>query len=160
MLQFKDRVKEAVQSYLESQKFSYDWSEKEEKFTLTFNQDGLPKVYVTCSISPEKNDPTECKIYTRSYSIHIPQEKRGEVTKFLMGINYNRIIQGFQMDLDDGEIVFESLLFCYYDIVPPMHLIERYFDVAVMEMQKALPKLMQIIYSNLSAEDAFNQPNE
>ncbi len=150
MLEFKDRIKQAVEEYLKSQNLNFSWNEDKEQFELSFSFDGVGEIHVICAIRPEE-DQTQCKVYTRSYSIDVPEAKRGEVAQFLIGINYHSILQGFQMDISDGQVLFESLLFCYHDIVPPQTLIERYFDVAVFEMKKALSGMMLIIHGDMSA---------
>lgn len=156
-VEFADRVKQAAEEYLQSQELKYHWDEEAEHFELAIGFPGCSLVGVIVRIDAEDNDPTACKLSILCSALHVPEEMRGEVAQFLLGVNYYNIIQGFTMDLNDGQITFESMLFCYHRIIPPQNLIERYFDVTIFEMRRALPLLVLLIQGDLTAKDALQK---
>lgn len=154
---FQDRVKQAAEEYLKSQKLKYRWDEEAEHFELAIGFPGCSLVAVIVRVDAEDNDPTACKLSVISSGLHVPEEMRGEAAQFLLGINYYNIIQGFTMDLSDGQVTFESLLFCYHGIVPPQNVIERYFDVTIFEMRRATPLLVLLLQGDLTATEALQK---
>jgi len=80
-----------------------------------------------------------------------PELRRNAVQEFLTRANFGLRIGNFEFDLDTGEIRFKtSLQFAGETLVPEM--IEQCLLINVLTMEKYLPGILQMIFTDSSAE--------
>jgi hypothetical protein len=86
--------------------------------------------------------------------VKAPEETRQRVAEYITRANYGLRIGNFEMDFRDGEVRYKSSLdFEGVDLSP--ELIQHAIYPAVQTMDRYLPGLMRVIYSDLSPEEAI-----
>jgi hypothetical protein len=88
--------------------------------------------------------------------VSVPEHKRLIVAEFLTRANYRLIFGNFEMDFTDGEVYYRTSLNVEginLDSARISHVV--YTNVSMMD--RYLPGIMQVIYSNVSAADAIAQ---
>ena len=88
--------------------------------------------------------------------VNVPEDKRLVVAEFIMRVNFGLIIGNFEMDLADGEIRYKTGIDVEDDRLS-FALIKQMVYANVMMMDRYLPGIMQVIYSNVSPLDAVMQ---
>jgi len=90
------------------------------------------------------------------------ESKRVEIAEFLTRANYGLIIGNFEMDFNDGEIRYKSSLDVEglpldtpEDSPWSLSLLKQMIYANVLTMDKYLPGIMKVIYSDEAPEDAI-----
>ncbi len=83
----------------------------------------------------------------------VPADKRQAVAEFLTRANYGLVIGNFEMDFSDGEVRYKTSVDVEgTQLAQSMIRVLVYTNVLMMD--KYLPGVMQVIYSNTSPADA------
>jgi hypothetical protein len=97
--------------------------------------------------------------YVMFYSfspVSVPEDKRLIVAEFLTRANYRLIFGNFEMDFTDGEVYYKTSL-NVEGINLDSDRISHVVYTNVTMMDRYLPGILQIMYSNISAADAIAQ---
>ncbi len=155
--EFLNNLQAAMVAYFNAQHWAYTWHSDTQSFTLRFDFDGIGAVHTICALHTDPNDAQIVQISTTALgTFNVPVAKRAEIAQFLIGKNFNNIVQGFQMDLNDGQFVYGDTLACYNGQIPPPAVIDRFFSVPIHELKAAHSSLMKILYANVDANEALN----
>ena len=86
--------------------------------------------------------------------VKAPEEKRLAVAEFIARANYGMRIGNFELDFSDGEVRYKSSLDFEGVLLEPL-LIRNAIYPAAQTMNRYLPGLMGVIYSNKTPEEAI-----
>ncbi len=155
MQPFLQATIKAVQQYIEGEEYKYSFDEDSQRFELKF-QSSCGVLQHSCTVYEEEDCPEECRIVTYCrFPINIEEDKRSEVAKLLIGLNYHFKIGSYEMDIEDGELLYKTQLYCYHGLVPPKELIEHYFDLPYLMMKRSAEGIMKMLFAQFSAEQAL-----
>jgi len=76
--------------------------------------------------------------------LHVPAERRREVSQFLTGANYGLAAGNFELDLEDGEIRYKTVLHSYGDGLDA-ELLKKLVRSNGMAMETYLPGIGSVI---------------
>lgn len=156
MNNFSERLVTAVRQYIEGEEYKYSYSEEDVRFSLIFTTDN-GDLKLRCSIYAEE-DEEEARITTYcQFPINIPEKSREKIAKLLVGLNYHYKIGSYEMDIEDGEMLYKTQLYCYHGLVPPRELIETYFDLPFLMQRRSAEGIMKILYAHASVEEVLKQ---
>lgn len=85
-----------------------------------------------------------------------PNNKLHETAEFLHRANYGLIIGNFELDFRDGEIRYKVSIDMEDNVPNPDH-INSMIDCALAMSDRYIPGLGQVVFANVSAEDAIKQ---
>lgn len=98
---------ERVERFLKSLKWSYNYDAEDEVF---YTGCALNESFRSCNIVIDvQDDMILCYAFL---PIEVPQDRRGDVTVFLMRANWGMRAGTFEMDLNDGEVRFRTYVVC------------------------------------------------
>ena len=86
--------------------------------------------------------------------IKAPEEQRQAVAEFITRANYGLRIGNFELDFSDGEVRYKSSIDFEGETLTP-GLIKMAIYPAVQTMDRYLPGLMSVIYSNQAPAEAI-----
>jgi hypothetical protein len=87
---------------------------------------------------------------------HVPENKRPAVAEFLTRANYGLYVGNFEMDFSDGEVRYKTSVDADGGCLTPQ-MIRTIVYVNVMMMDKYLPGIMSVVYTDVSPEEAVAQ---
>jgi len=88
--------------------------------------------------------------------VRVPEDKRGAVGEFINRANYGLPVGNFAMDHSDGEFRFKTSAYVKESAFGVNHMRNLVY-INVMTMDRYLPGLMQVIYGDVSAEEAVRK---
>jgi hypothetical protein len=88
--------------------------------------------------------------------VHAPAERRPAVAEFITRANYGLVMGNLELDFEDGEIRCKTSLDVTGDRLTPA-LVKQLVYANMVVMDKYLPGLMAVIYSNASPVEAIAQ---
>lgn len=137
----------AVEHYLKSQNWHFQYDEAKNRFTLTMQLEKIEssKVYI---IIGEDNILTYAMLPN-----HIPEGKRNLVCRFIARANYGMRNGNLEMDLNDGEVRYKTYLYAK-DRIPAQNEIERYVDFSFLTLDRYAEGIMKILYADLDDKAA------
>ncbi len=153
---FVENLKNALSVYFDKEKIAVLWNDETKTFQALFEIDGIGLIRSVTTLQIDPHDSS--MVHVRSAALGtftIPANKRNEVAQYLAHQNSRNIIQGFQLDITDGQFLFEDVLTCYNGQVPPDSLIDRFFTIPIHEIKEIQPAITRIIYSNENAVDVL-----
>lgn len=88
--------------------------------------------------------------------INAPEDKRNPIAEFVTRANYGMIIGNFEMDYADGEIRYKTSIDVEgASLTPPLVKQVVYANVVIMD--RYLPGIMRVIYSDVPPEEAVKE---
>jgi hypothetical protein len=88
-----------------------------------------------------------------------PSNKRPEMLELLNNLNYELFFGNFEIDLEDGGIRFRtSISFNHVEL--NIEFIEELIMSNIITMDKSLPSIMALMFSEISVEKAFELSNQ
>ena len=137
----------AVEHYLKSQNWHFQYDEARNLFTLTMQMESIDSAKLNIWIGED---------YVRTYAIlpnHIPERKRELICRFITRANYNLLNGNLEMDLNDGEVRYKTYLYAK-DRIPAQNEIERYIDISFLTLDRYAEGIMKILYADLDDKAA------
>ena len=92
-------------------------------------------------------------------SVKAPVAKRADVSEYINRINGNLLIGSFQIDMDDGEVIFRVVINLEGIEMDCYQLLRNSLQISINEADDNLPGILSVIYTNISPKDALN-PNQ
>lgn len=89
--------------------------------------------------------------------IKVPEARRQVIAEFLTRANYGMVIGNFEMDFSDGEIRYKTSVDLAGGSPLTMLLIKPLVYTNVLMMDKYLPGVMEVLYADVSAEQAIRK---
>lgn len=93
-------------------------------------------------------------LYYSIFPIHVPEEKRTTVLEFLTYANYGLIYGNFEFNLDDGQIRYKTSVDVEGNGLSH-NLLKPVVFINVTTMDRYFSGLMELIYKDISVEDAL-----
>lgn len=134
-------------------KEEWPYSSVEGQLALRMNYRGR-NGRLTCSF--EFLDDRNYLLFYSFHPVNVPEHKRLAVAEFLTRANYRIIFGNFEMDFIYGEVSYRTSL-NVEGINLEFAQISRLVYTNVATMDKYVPGIMQIIYSDVSAAEAIAQ---
>lgn len=138
----------AVEHYLQSQNWHYQFDEERNVFIFTISLKKIESSKVLVSIGED---------YIATYAmlpLHIPDDKRNVACRYITRANYGLRNGNLELDLEDGEVRFKTYLFAK-DRIPTQSEIERNVDISFFSLDKYAEGLMKILYADLNDKAAI-----
>ncbi len=101
-----------------------------------------------------QEDNTKFICYT-IFGNNIQEERLLSVCEYITRVNSITLLGNFELDFNDCEVRYKTSM-DYESIVPTETLIEHLILANIITMDTYLPGLMKVIYSNVSAKQAFD----
>nr|BAL52684.1 hypothetical conserved protein [uncultured prokaryote] len=86
--------------------------------------------------------------------IKVPEERRAAALELIARINYRLVIGSFQINLDDGTVLFVTSIDVENDSLTPA-LIRNLVGANLATMDKLLPCILSLSFGNCSAQEAL-----
>mgnify|MGYP000870841744 CR=1 FL=1 len=94
------------------------------------------------------------------YSIcptNVPQNQKQRITELITRINVSSIVGNFSLDYDDGEVRYKCA-YLFDDTFPNSEsLFMDNYLISIQMMNRYLPAIMSVLYSNVTPLQAYNQ---
>lgn len=94
-----------------------------------------------------------------SGSVKVPQNRRIEAMEFITRANYGLACGGFQMDYDDGDILYRTGIFLNGS-EPEPDMVDPIVQVAIRTYDRYYKQLMQVLYAGQAAIEAIAEAEE
>lgn len=95
-------------------------------------------------------------IFYSVLDVNVVEEKRVAMAEFITRANYGLIFGNFEMDFSDGEIRFKTSVDGGDGELPPEMIKPLVFGNLVV-MDRYLPGIMALLYSDVTAEEAIGE---
>lgn len=86
--------------------------------------------------------------------LRIPADQRGRVAEFIARFNFANELGRFDLDFSDGELLYRIVQDDVRGLADDPSRVGMYCDVACGMMDKHFPALMQVVYGDVSPEQA------
>lgn len=147
------QIKEVVEQFLAEDKWKYQYNEEFQFFHFGLGLNGPFKlidyvlairedsftVYAKISIGPDIHDPA--MMYN--------------MMEFLCRANYNMQQGNYQMDVNDGELIFKVYVDCEGGMIPNSEIIRNSIRCPAFMFQYHAPGIIGIIYHGQTAAEAI-----
>ncbi|OUO94985.1 hypothetical protein [Cloacibacillus sp. An23] len=145
-------IADAVKSFLEGEKWNFDFDEEKGVFTFGLNLDGKikeAKYFITVDVD-------DYTVYARS---PIGADKNDEkmmttMADFVCRANYGLKNGNFEFDMRDGEIRYKSFVDCE-SMIPNQDVIRNSIYCPASMLERYGAGIVDIICINATAEDAI-----
>lgn len=102
---------DAIRDIFESNELKYVYDEEESKFKAIFGRSDSPLGTMTLVVylKESSREPGTCiRITSRCFvGFNAPVKRRAEIAEYLHRANYGLVYGHFEMDYDDGEVLFK-----------------------------------------------------
>ncbi|MBQ4050860.1 MAG: YbjN domain-containing protein [Oscillospiraceae bacterium] len=120
-------IERSVKEYLDSQNWKYKHEEEKHRFIFGMkldceNVDGCMLV-----VTARDEEDLSCKAL---YEFKVPENSRPAVTEYITRANYGLFLGNFQMDLNDGELIYQTYA-AFYDHRAMQQEVRRVIQVAI-----------------------------
>lgn len=120
-------IERSVKEYLDSQNWKYKHDEDKHRFIFGMkldceNVDGCMLV-----VTARDEEDLSCKAL---YEEKVPEHRRAAVTEYITRANYGLFLGNFQMDLNDGELIYQTYS-VFYDHKAMQQEVRRVIQVAI-----------------------------
>ncbi len=88
--------------------------------------------------------------------VNVPSEKKSDMTDLLNAINRGLFFGNFQMDRANGEVRYRTSVL-YQNLNINESFIEELIMRNIVTMDRCLPSIMNLIYGNISVDEATQQ---
>lgn len=143
-------IERAVKEYLDSQNWKYKHDEDKHRFIFGMkleceNVDGC-----MLAVTARDEEDLSCKAL---YEFNVPESSRPAVTEFITRANYGLFLGDFQMDLNDGEILYQTYA-VFYDHRAMQQEVRRVIQVAIHMAERYGQGFYDIIHYGVDPAEA------
>jgi hypothetical protein len=145
MTEYAPKLAQAVDGYLHSQNWKYDFDKENGIFKFGMNLGNKMK---SCDVRILIGDDS-VSIYTISPIAADPQDREGLelVNEYITRANYNLRIGNFELDHRDGELRYKSTMFCG-DMIPTLAVLEHIVDIGFLMWKRYGDGLLAVLFGN------------
>lgn len=141
----------AIKEYLDSQNWRYKHDEEKRRFVLGMRLENEDVDGCTLVITARDEEDLSCKAI---YEFNVPEKKRDLIVEYITRANYGLFLGGFQMDLDDGEVLYQTAG-VYYDHRPMQQEVRRLIQVGIHMAERYGQGFYDVMYKGVTPEAAI-----
>lgn len=141
----------AIQQYLDSQNWHYKHDEEKRRFVLGMRLDNEDVDGCTLLITARDDEDLSCKAI---YEFNVPEKKRAAIVEYITRANYGLFLGCFQMDLNDGEVLYQTAG-VFYDHRPDQSEIRRIVQVGIHMAERYGQGFYDVMYKGVTPEAAI-----
>ncbi|MBR6789941.1 MAG: YbjN domain-containing protein [Oscillospiraceae bacterium] len=143
-------IEKTVREYLESKELHFQHVEDMHSFLMGIELDCSEMNRCAMSIVAHDEEDLSCHV---TYETNVPEYARGRVVEYLTRANYGLFLGSFQMDMNDGQIIYQ-IGAAYSDHNVTDDELGRMISVASGMAERYAEGLHDVICGNLSPEQA------
>lgn len=125
--------------------------EQEDKSALIMIAAGATTEFLCRAIALEDQD---WFVFYSVCPVKVPEERRTAALELIARINYRLVIGSFQINLDDGKILFVTSVDVEGDSLTPA-LIRNLVRANLITMDKFFPCILALVYGNCPPQEAL-----
>lgn len=144
-------IEKAVREYLESKELRFQHVENMHSFLMGIELNCSEMNRCAMSIVAHDEEDLSCHV---TYETNVPEYARGRVVEYLTRANYGLFLGSFQMDMNDGQIIYQ-IGAAYSDHSVTEDELDRMISVASGMAERYADGLHDVICGNLSPEQAI-----
>lgn len=150
-----DRILQAFIDFFVDDDWRFDRSEQKPILRLSFQ--GRSGHTWSCFAQSRMGENTEQAIFYSVAPIKVPEAKRLAVAEFLTRANYGMVMGNFELDFSDGEIRYKTSIDLAGGSPLTPKLTKPMVYTNVLMMDKYLPGVMEVLYADVSPEQAIRK---
>ncbi len=150
-----DRILQAFIDFFTEDDWRFDRSEQKPILRLSFQ--GRSGHTWNCFAQSRMGENTEQAIFYSVAPIKVPEAKRQDIAEFLTRANYGMVMGNFELDFSDGEIRYKTSIDLAGGSLLTMLLAKPLVYTNVLMMDKYLPGVMEVLYAEVSPEQAIRK---
>ncbi|MFI0607150.1 MAG: YbjN domain-containing protein [Anaerolineae bacterium] len=150
-----DRILQAFIDFFTDDDWRFDRSEQKPILRLSFQ--GRSGHTWNCFAQSRMGENTEQAIFYSVAPIKVPEIKRQDIAEYLTRANYGMVMGNFEMDYSDGEIRYKTSVDLAGGSQLTMLLTKPLVYTNVLMMDKYLPGVMEVLYAEVSPEQAIRK---
>lgn len=144
------RIETAIKEYLDSQNWRYKHEEDKHRFIFGMKLDCDNVDGCMLAVTARDEEDMSCKAI---YEFNVPEEARTKIVEYTTRANYGLFLGNFQMDLDDGEVLYQTAM-VFYDHTAMQQEVRRLIQVAIHMAERYGQGFYDVIHYGVSPEDA------
>lgn len=149
------RILQAFIDFFTEDDWRFDRSAQKPILRLTFQ--GRSGHTWSCFAQERLGENTEQAIFYSVAPIKVPEAKRLAVAEFLTRANYGMVMGNFELDFSDGEIRYKTSIDLAGGSPLTLLLTKPLVYTNVLMMDKYLPGVMEVLYADVSPEQAIRK---
>ena len=143
-------LRDAVRAYLDTNEYTYDFYGADQYFYLGFS---LECKFKTCEVNILlRPDGLSVIAYA---PLDVEADRKADVAELITRINYTLTRGGFQMDWEDGELIYYCRLDTF-DTVPSETVLAYTLETPWLMLEKYGDALISVMLEDVDAATAFN----
>lgn len=143
-------IERSVKEYLDSQNWKYKHDEEKHRFIFGMKLDCENVDGCMLAVTARDEEDLSCKAL---YEFKVPEASRTAVTEFITRANYGLFLGNFQMDLNDGELIYQTYA-AFYDQRAMQQEVRRVIQVAIHMAERYGQGIYDIIHHGVNPEEA------
>ena len=143
-------IERSVKEYLDSQNWKYKHDEDKHRFIFGMKLDCEDVDGCMLVVTARDEEDLSCKAL---YEEKVPEHRRAAVTEYITRANYGLFLGNFQMDLNDGELIYQTYA-CFYDHRAMQQEVRRVIQVAIHMAERYGQGVYDIVNYGVSPEEA------
>jgi len=141
----------AIKEYLDSQDWRYKHDAEKRRFVLRMRLENEDVDGCTLVITARDEEDLSCKAI---YEFNVPEKKRDLIVEYITRANYGLFLGCFQMDMDDGEVLYQTAGI-YYDHRPMQQEVRRLIQVGIHMAELYGQGFYDVMYKGVTPEAAI-----
>ena len=145
------QIEYAVKKFLDHADIHYQYNEATHShmFGVSWEDENIGNCVVAVTAHDEED--LGCHM---SYDVRVPAHARERVVEYLTRANYGLFLGNFQMDMDDGQIIYQVGT-AFYDHAPAVEEVARMVHVVTGMAERYSHGLHDVICGKLTPEEAI-----
>lgn len=150
-----DRILQSFIDFFTEDDWRFERSDQKPILRLSFQ--GRSGHTWSCFAQSRMGENTEQAIFYSVAPIKVPEAKRMAIADFLTRANYGMVMGNFELDFSDGEIRYKTSIDLAGGSPLTMLLTKPLVYTNVLMMDKYLPGVMEVLYAEVSPEQAIRK---
>lgn len=144
-------IERSVKEYLDSQNWKYKHDEEKHRFIFGMKLDCEDVDGCMLVVTARDEEDLSCKAL---YEEKVPEHRRAAVTEYITRANYGLFLGNFQMDLNDGELIYQTYA-CFYDHRAMQQEVRRVIQVAIHMAERYAQGVYDIVNYGVDPAEAI-----
>lgn len=145
------QMADVVSSYLSGKDWVFEREDSEDDVTLRFAIEGKNGRFMIYALNYEKERQL---VFYSVFPIKAPPEYRPAISEFVQRANRGMIIGNYEIDLEDGEVLFKTSIEIDAEALTPK-LCDALLRANVTTMDTYFPGLLDVTYGKCSPVEAL-----
>ena len=147
---------ETIKQFFSEDEWFFIDDEEGDKLRLSMNHWGENGRFFC---KAEYNEKQKIFYFYSYFPINVAEDKRAKMAEFLTRVNYGIRIGNFEMDFEDGEVRYRASLDMENHEITHA-LVSNHVYPNVWMMDRYLPGLFEVVYSDKNPEEIINSIEE